>query len=211
MSTIETNALHQMIDLYYTDKIQAHGATARGVDWKDDASQTLRFKQLVSVISEADLPFSLNDYGCGYGALYDYLNNQHYNVSYHGFDLSPAMIKRAEKHLTLSQHCAVSVGLEPKHRADYSVASGIFNVREQIEDEEWLAHIYKVIENMSRFSTKAFAFNCLSEYSDADYRKDYLYYCNPCTIFDYCKRHISQNVALLHDYGLYECTIIVRS
>ncbi|MCH2038199.1 MAG: class I SAM-dependent methyltransferase [Rickettsiales bacterium] len=211
MSTIQKNTIRQIIDSYYTGTIQAHGATPRGVDWKDDSSHALRFKQLLSVISEPDLPFSLNDYGCGYGALYDYLREHHYDVTYHGFDLSAAMIKQAEKHLTLSPQCAVSVGLEPEQQADYSVASGIFNVRQHINDEEWLAHIYKVLENMSRFSNKAFAFNCLSEYSDADYRKDYLYYCNPCAIFDYCKQQISPNVALLHDYGLYECTIIVRS
>jgi hypothetical protein len=29
-------------------------------------------------------------------------------------------------------------------------------------------------------------------------------------IFDICKRKFSRNVALLHDYGLYEFTILVR-
>ena len=28
--------------------------------------------------------------------------------------------------------------------------------------------------------------------------------------FDFCKRNFSRNVALLHDYGLYDFTIIVR-
>jgi len=37
-----------------------------------------------------------------------------------------------------------------------------------------------------------------------------LYYADPCFIFDYCKRNFSRNVALLHDYELYEFTIIVR-
>jgi len=29
-------------------------------------------------------------------------------------------------------------------------------------------------------------------------------------LFDYCKRTYSRDVALLHDYGLYEFTILVR-
>ena len=37
-----------------------------------------------------------------------------------------------------------------------------------------------------------------------------LYYADPCELFDRCKRRYSRNVALLHDYDLYEFTILVR-
>ena len=37
-----------------------------------------------------------------------------------------------------------------------------------------------------------------------------LYYADPCRLFDLCKRRYAKNVALLHDYGLYEFTILVR-
>ena len=40
--------------------------------------------------------------------------------------------------------------------------------------------------------------------------KDYLFYADPCELFDFCKTRFSQNVALLHDYGLYEFTILVE-
>ena len=33
-----------------------------------------------------------------------------------------------------------------------------------------------------------------------------LYYADPRAFFDLCKRHYSKQVALLHDYGLYEFT-----
>jgi hypothetical protein len=55
-----------------------------------------------------------------------------------------------------------------------------------------------------------FAFNCLTAYSDAHKMQSYLYYADPCRLFDLCKRRYSRNVALLHDYGLYEFTILVR-
>ena len=57
---------------YYDQKIQAHGATHRGVDWNSPESQRLRFIQLLKVI-ELSQPFTINDYGCGYGALAAYL------------------------------------------------------------------------------------------------------------------------------------------
>ena len=37
-----------------------------------------------------------------------------------------------------------------------------------------------------------------------------LFYGDPTFFFDHCKRKYSRNVALLHDYDLYEFTIIVR-
>jgi hypothetical protein len=37
-----------------------------------------------------------------------------------------------------------------------------------------------------------------------------LYYADPLWLFDYCKRNLSKQVALLHDYGMYDFTILVR-
>jgi hypothetical protein len=37
-----------------------------------------------------------------------------------------------------------------------------------------------------------------------------LYYGDPCFLFDYCKRHFSKNIVLLHDYNLYDFTLIER-
>jgi hypothetical protein len=50
----------------------------------------------------------------------------------------------------------------------------------------------------------------LTSYSDPEHMVDRLFYGDPCFYFDWCKRNLSRNVALLHDYGLYEFTILVR-
>jgi hypothetical protein len=47
-------------------------------------------------------------------------------------------------------------------------------------------------------------------YSDPERMRAHLYYADPCRLFDHCKRRYSRHVALLHDYGLYEFTILVR-
>ena len=52
----------------------------------------------------------------------------------------------------------------------------------------------------------------LTRYSDADrmsQRPD-LFFGDPLFFFDYCKRNFARNVALLHDYDLYDFTILVR-
>ncbi|MGH6609130.1 MAG: class I SAM-dependent methyltransferase, partial [Burkholderiaceae bacterium] len=57
---------------------------------------------------------------------------------------------------------------------------------------------------------RGFAFNSLTVYSDPDKKRADLYYADPCALFDRCKRLYSRNVALLHDYDLYDFTILVR-
>jgi hypothetical protein len=97
--------------------------------------------------------------------------------------------------------------LEP---TDFTVASGIFNVRLDVLDEEWRAYVETTLEKLAGLSRGGFAFNMLTSYSDADKMRPDLYYGDPGWFFDLCKRHYSRNVALLHDYGLYEFTMIVR-
>ena len=94
--------------------------------------------------------------------------------------------------------------------ADYAVASGIFNVAPDQERAAWEQHIVDTLDAMHVATKRGFAFNCLTTYSDAEYCRPHLYYGDPCFFFDHCKRRYSRQVALLHDYGLYEFTIIVR-
>jgi SAM-dependent methyltransferase len=194
---------------YYSEKLAEHGQTARGVDWNGEESQVLRFEQLCKLIQPPG-DFSLNDLGCGYGALYDYLSSHYQNYSYNGYDVSPGMIRAAQDRYLRKPGTTFTVSDEPLVIADYGVASGIFNVRLGQSDPQWDEHIRALLDILDRTSKRGFAFNCLTSYSDTDKMKDYLYYADPCALFDLCKRRYSRHVALLHDYGLYEFTILVR-
>ncbi len=194
---------------YYTTKLAEHGVTPRGVDWNGEESQTLRFEQLCKII-DTSRHFSINDIGCGYGALYDYLTEKHSEFSYSGVDVSESMITAAEQRYNDQPHARFILSSEANQVADFGVASGIFNVRMGRSDEEWWGYLKATLDSLSRTSRIGFAFNCLTSYSDADKMRDYLYYADPCLLFDHCKRFYSRNVALLHDYGLYEFTILVR-
>jgi hypothetical protein len=93
---------------------------------------------------------------------------------------------------------------------DYTVASGIFNIRFGCDDESWLKYILETLSSMNEKSRDGFAFNILTKYSDREFMKPELYYADPAYLFDYCKKNFSRNVALLHDYDQYDFTIIVR-
>jgi SAM-dependent methyltransferase len=194
---------------YYSGKLAEHGETARGVDWNGEGSQTLRFEQLCKVI-DSESQYSINDIGCGYGALYDYLNQRKDSVSYLGIDVSKDMVKAATDRFKDQESARFIVSTAPDKIADYSVASGVFNVRLNRTDAEWRVYLEEFLEVLDQSSSKGFSFNCLTSYSDKPKMHEYLYYADPCQIFDLCKRRYSKNVALLHDYNLYEFTILVR-
>lgn len=194
---------------YYSAKLAEHGETARGVDWNGEESQVLRFEQLCKIIDQPSA-FSINDLGCGYGALYDYMSSHYQNYLYNGYDISPGMIRAAQDRYSKKPGAIFTVAGEPLVAADYGIASGIFNVRLGHSDAQWRNHLQTTLDILDRTCKRGFAFNCLTSYSDADKMRDYLHYADPCELFDLCKRRYSRHVALLHDYGLYEFTILVR-
>ena len=63
-----SNKILKEVSDYYSEKLAEHGNTPKGVDWNGEESQVLRFEQLTKVIHQGTV-FSVNDYGCGYGAL----------------------------------------------------------------------------------------------------------------------------------------------
>jgi SAM-dependent methyltransferase len=208
MQENRTDLLTEVAD-YYSEKLAQHGETPRGVDWNGEESQELRFEQLCKIIDGRN-PFSINDLGCGYGALNDFLADRYSGFFYSGIDVSESMIRSAEQRHRGESQARFVVASEPDEVGDYGVASGIFNVRLGRSDAEWRAYLEATLDILDRTSRLAFSFNCLTSYSDAEKMRDYLYYADPCALFDLCKRRYSRNVALLHDYGLYEFTILVR-
>lgn len=208
MENHKTDLLTEVAE-YYSSKLAQHGETPNGVDWNSEDSQTLRFEQLCKIINTSN-SFSVNDLGCGYGAFYDFLCPKYESFLYSGIDVSQDMISAAKNRFQGQENIELLVANEPDQAADYGVASGVFNVRLGRSDEEWMSYLETTLNMLNRTSRLGFAFNCLTSYSDLDKMRDYLYYANPCALFDLCKRRFSRDVALYHDYGLYEFTILVR-
>lgn len=204
-----SNSILSSVQEYYDEKIRTHGPTARGVDWNSPESQHLRFAQLLKLIDHSR-PFALNDFGCGYGALVDYLERGDYQFHYTGFDISSQMIATAKELHPSSDQIEFVSEKGQLRQADYTVASGVFNVKLNTAGDEWKQYILATLETMNSLSRAGFAFNALTKYSDAEFMREDLYYSDPLFLFDHCKSKYSKFVALLHDYPLYEFTILVR-
>lgn len=209
MTADKTTSLLENVRRYYSDTISQYGTTPKGVDWNGPESQRIRFQQLTKII-DGETTFSINDMGCGYGALLQYLRENYPSVEYCGVDVTPAMIEAARNLYKDAPAATFEQGSLPSQVRDYSVASGIFSVCLDTPHPAWTAYIKDTLASLDASSSKGFAFNCLTSYSDTEKMRPHLYYADPCELFDYCKRRFSPQVALLHDYGLFEFTILVR-
>lgn len=197
------------ISNYYSEKVFKYGCTPNGVDWNGKESQFARFNQLLKVCDQDQL-FSIGDFGCGYGALLELLTVESKFAKYFGYDVSELMIQNAKKNNMALDSVEFSTEKDGLRGLDYVVASGVFNVRLEATDDEWGNYIKETLTFLNESACKGFSFNALTSYSDKEKMKAYLYYCDPLFWFDFCKRNFSKQVALLHDYGLYEFTILVR-
>lgn len=189
----------------YEDSLAKHGRSSKGVGWPDDSSHALRFSKLTSVINFAQGPVTINDLGCGYGAFSRHLSEAGVPVAhFRGYDISEQMVAHAREQFPDAEFI---VGGQLDQSADYGFACGIFNVRLEQDESDWLRYIERTLDNLNEFSKRGFAFNLLSTY--VDFRRAPLFYGDPLYFFDRCKTRYGKRVALLHDYPLYEWTITV--
>ncbi len=195
----------------YRDSLSKHGLASQSVGWKDEHSHRLRFEKLCQLIPLGCSEITVNDWGCGYGALFSYLEEvgsvRGFKVShYFGYDISDEMLASARRNIT-DPRVRWIASPDATETADYTFVSGTFNVRLGADEASWAGFIRERLLHLWGRSRKGLAFNLLTTY--VGWRERHLYYADPLQWFDFCKRDLSRYVTLLHEYPLYEWTMIV--
>ena len=195
---------------YYSDKVRRYGATPAGVDWPCEATQQLRFSQLLKVCDFGG-GFSLNDVGCGYGALLSHLSTRHsrHPVDYLGTDLSEEMIAAASRRWSRRRTAHFRVARDTSRTADYSVASGVFNVKLDSTDQAWVRGIKQTLARMRSDSRRGLAVNFIDA-ALCSARIPQIYYADAEWWASHCERHLGVDVEIVSGYGLREFTLLMR-
>lgn len=213
MDDAEVSDLYAGVVRYYSGRVRRYGSTPLGVDWTCMASQELRFVQLMK-LCDFDAPFALNDVGCGYGALVGYLDRRHADadIDYLGIDLAAEMTRRARRLWRDRPRTAFATGDARERPADYSVASGIFNVKLDQPEPRWERFVARTLGDLHASSRKGFAVNFMRERSQSATGDDggALYRTRPDRWVAHCEREFGSSVTLLDDYGQPEFTLLVR-
>lgn len=209
MTEAALQAARRSVAAYYSERVTRFGPTPAGVDWTCIASQQMRFVQLLKLCGAA--PFSLNDLGCGYGALLALLQERQAGqaVDYLGVDLSAAMVRQARRLWRDHAGTRFAVGSAAPRQADYTVASGIFNVRLGHSVADWEALVADTLDGMAASSRLGFAANFILPPPPGMCAKPGLYTTAPEPWAAHCRRQ-DMEAEIIGGYGLREFTLIVR-
>jgi hypothetical protein len=210
---VNTDALVPMrerIGRYYSSKVREHGPTPAGADWTCAPTQELRFVQLLR-LCDFEQPFSLDDLGCGWGALRGFVARRYRaaRIDYLGIDVSPAMIEQAQVSCSKHPRTAFLVGDRSPRVADYAVASGIFNVRIDEPLDLWESGIEQTLRQLAAGTSRGFAVNFLATLPPGMESKPQLYRCTPDRWAGLCSR-LGCGVTVLDRYGMREFTLLAR-
>jgi len=202
--------IYSGIAAYYSAKIARFGTTPAGVDWTCQATQEMRFVQLLK-LCDFSSPFSLNDVGCGYGALIAYLDRRHGDraVDYLGIDVSAAMVRRARRLWRDRGNAAFALGHASPRIADYAIASGIFNVAQDQPHQHWERFVAASLDDLHRNTRRGFAVNFMKRPSETTARRG-LYTTDTASWARHCATRFNAIAEVRDGYGLMEFTLIVR-
>jgi len=201
--------LLNLIGLVYDYRINQCGPVAKGVFWSNPDQHVLRYELLLQAVLPQDLngPISINDLGCGYGALFDLVRSEPMMTHgrYVGYDISEKMVTAAQaKHSDARAKFITSpIATEA---ADYSFASGTYNMSMGAERELWTHYIKTSLQALWGKSKKAMAFNMLGKKLKNELGD--LYYADKDQFIKFALT-LSPEVDVVDDYIGKEFTIIV--
>ncbi len=189
---------------YYAGLARDVGPSPEGVSWDGRASQEACFAQFLRLIPVG--VSTVNDFGCGYGALLGYLQKHgrdpaHYNA----YDTCTSMlVNLIERYDGDPDKISILSLGHVGTLAHYTVASGTFNTKFTNSVEDWEEWIKTALARMAVWSLRGFAFNLLSVASN-----EALYCTESAKWYDYmCEQ--GGDVELIEGYAEDNFTIIVR-
>ena len=194
--------MNDLLKKYYQNRFKKYGASPTTIQHISKESQFKRFKILLAIAEEIG---SIVDIGCGLGDLLEFLLDKEYTGKYLGLDFVDEFIEFSnEKYKDITNAKFMKFDFtkdDLPNTYDYIVLSTVFNNKRE-NDEDFM---FSTIGKMFKACRKGIAFNAMSTY--VDYRDEHLYYSDPLKIFDYCKRNLSRQIVLRHDYLVKEDSI----
>jgi SAM-dependent methyltransferase len=198
------------ISKVFSFRVQTFGGTPAGVLWKSREGQLLRFEVLVGILDDLppSTPVTINDFGCGYGALYDFLHDMTSmeEMIYAGYDISGKMVETASQRNN-DGRATFSEASKIDTPADFTFVSGTFNLKLDVDDGPWNSYVKSTLNQLWVMSDKGLAFNMLDK-NRLD-QEIGLYYANAEEYMDFC-RTLSPDVTFIDNYQLDEWTIFIR-
>jgi 2-polyprenyl-3-methyl-5-hydroxy-6-metoxy-1,4-benzoquinol methylase len=196
--------ISQKLSAHYAAAFQEHGATARGVDWRDQPTSDLRYDRMLAVIDRPG-EVSLLDVGCGYGGLLDRALSLGVEIRYTGIDLVESMLdhaRRAHPDAVFHQLDAFEVtSLEPH---DFVVCNGMLTQKLDVSLRDMDRFVTDLVTTLFSHAKRGVAFNVMT--SMVNFTSPNLFYKSPTEMVAFCQT-LTDRFRIDHSYPLYEYTV----
>lgn len=203
-------SLLEPVDRIFSLAVKAYGSDPKAVAWRDGERQQRRFQIFTGLFALAarQAGFSVNDLGCGYGAMFDAFKNlpEFRHARYYGYDISAEMIEQARASITDARATFIQSHVATEE-ADFSLVSGTYNLNMHAAEEPWMAYVEENIIHLWGKTRIALGFNMLSRHSPL--RQETLYYFDPDYVLDFCQRNLDGTVRLVDRLAPNEFVIFV--
>ncbi len=190
---------------YYQLQVGKYGFGAKGMDWKNEETQDLRFKIINKFIDFSDKP-SVLDVGCGAAGYLKYCNNNNLNLKYKGIDIVPEMVEHVGN-VYGNDMVLLSDIRNISKSSDYVIASGTYNAKLNADIKDWENYVFNSINHMFRVCDKKVILNLMTPHVDYEY--DRLYYPDLNRLTSYVVKNMTRNFIIEHSYELYELTFVI--
>lgn len=133
---------------FYQNAYEKYGISARGLNWKSDNSQKVRFEVITYLLKDELLRCSVVDAGCGFGDLYLFWQKKGLHVkSYIGIDSVQNSIDICTQRLPKISFTCKDILKDDLPYADWYIASGTLNILNDFQT--WL-FLEKILVNSKR-------------------------------------------------------------
>jgi len=184
----------------YNQRLALYGDDIRTLASGTEERRHIRFGVLCGIGLEEGK--SVLDLGCGFGDLYDYLQEQGMRVDYTGYDINPELIAIAQRKYPGARFELKDVQTEPFPEFDFIVSTSAFNLRlGSVDNYQFIEDIFRTCYAHARIGV---AIDFLSSY--VDYQTQGALHYSPERLFGIAKR-ITKRVCVRHDYPLFEFCI----
>ena len=188
----------------YRAQFDQHGDSPAGVFWPK-GRQELRWNALLAAVTERE--FDLLDYGCGLGHLRAWLAEHHPGARYTGADILDAYVEHARN---VAPDAAISLVRSPADldgSFDYTVLSGVFNIRYCDSEAQHEAIVFDTLEQLFARTRRALAVNFQTPF--VDFTQPGSHHQDVARLLSFTTERLSRRFAVDHATMPYEYTLTV--
>lgn len=189
----------------YKEAFNKYGYSEKSVFWPK-GRQNERFEALTRLINKKK--FSILDFGCGLGHMFDYLNrNFEGNFKYQGLDIVEDFITQNKLMHPTIDFQLINHYSDVKNNFDYILISGVFNMSYFDNLQKHKNFVYEILEELFKKTDVCLSVNFMTD--QVDFIQKGAYHQNIEELLSFIKLKLSKRYVLDCSYMPFEFTITV--